>query len=224
MSSKRNASMIIGISMDQEICPILGQVSPSSLYWVWNFQMHGLGGDRQNGKRHPGQIREQHKRAIEKPKLDNARRLRGIYLIDPEDKEFKETTGNAGKKLETPVDKDMLCKISKNNQHGATRGIKSKFLCILEASESTRLRIEESLPNYHEDHIAGRGNNSLQHYNLVHKYSYASSHENSRSKGSGGQGMWKIGEISAWNLAKVKSKKQVIDTWHELDDLIFYGQ
>ena len=28
---------------------------------------------------------------IEKPKLDNARRLRGIYFIDPEDKEFKET-------------------------------------------------------------------------------------------------------------------------------------
>ena len=27
----------------------------------------------------------------EKPKLDNARRLRGIYFIDPEDKEFKET-------------------------------------------------------------------------------------------------------------------------------------
>ena len=28
----------------------------------------------------------------------------------------------------------------------------------------------ESLPNRHEDHIAGKGNNSLQHYNLVHKF------------------------------------------------------
>ena len=27
-----------------------------------------------------------------------------------------------------------------------------------------------SLPNHHEDHNAGKGNNSLQHYNLVHKY------------------------------------------------------
>ena len=34
---------------------------------------------------------------------------------------------------------------------------------------TTRLRMEESLPNYHEDHIATKGNNSLQHYNLVHK-------------------------------------------------------
>ena len=30
--------------------------------------------------------------------------------------------------------------------------------------------MEESLPNYHEDHIAGKGENSLQHYNLAHKF------------------------------------------------------
>ena len=35
----------------------------------------------------------------EKPKLDNAGRLRGIYFIDPEDKEFKETIGNARRKI-----------------------------------------------------------------------------------------------------------------------------
>ena len=28
----------------------------------------------------------------------------------------------------------------------------------------------ESLPNHHEDHTAGKGNNSLQHVNLVHKF------------------------------------------------------
>ena len=31
------------------------------------------------------------------------------------------------------------------------------------------------------------------------------------SKGSSGQGIGKIGEISAWNLTKVKSKKEMID-------------
>ena len=40
---------------------------------------------------------------MKKPKLDNAKRLRGIYFIDPEDKEFKETIQNARKKLETPM-------------------------------------------------------------------------------------------------------------------------
>ena len=41
--------------------------------------------------------REKQKWAIEKPKLDNARRLRRIYFIDPEDMEFKETIKNARK-------------------------------------------------------------------------------------------------------------------------------
>ena len=68
----------------------------------------------------------------------------------------------------------MPCKTSKTCKHRETRGktneIKSKLACILEASESTRLRVEESPPNHHEDHIAGKEDNSLQHYNLVHKF------------------------------------------------------
>ena len=112
--------------------------------------------------------------SIEKPKLDNAPRLRGIYFIALEDKEFKETIKNARKKLETPMALAVPCKTSKKCKHGETRGktneIKSKFAGILEASESTRLRMEESLPTHHEDHIAGKGDNSLQHYNLVHKF------------------------------------------------------
>ena len=68
----------------------------------------------------------------------------------------------------------MPCKTSKTHEHrescGTANKIKSKLACILEASESTRLRMEESLPNHHEDHIAGEEDNSLQHYNLVHKF------------------------------------------------------
>ena len=40
-------------------------------------------------------LSEKQKWSNEKPKLHNARRLRGIYFIDPEDKEFKETIRNA---------------------------------------------------------------------------------------------------------------------------------
>ena len=98
------------------------------------------------------QLKESQKWSQEKPKLDNARKLRGIYFIDPEDKELKETIKNARKKLETPMAPAMPCKTSKNSQHGVTRGksneFKSKFACILKASESTRLRMEVSLPNY----------------------------------------------------------------------------
>ena len=60
--------------------------------------------------------------------------------------------------------------MKKNCGSGASNKIKTKLACILEASESTRLRMRESLPNHHEDHVAGKGDNSLQHYNLVHKF------------------------------------------------------
>ena len=36
-------------------------------------------------------LKEKHKWSNEQPKLDNTKRLRGIYFIDPEDKDFKET-------------------------------------------------------------------------------------------------------------------------------------
>ena len=38
--------------------------------------------------------------AIEKPKLDNARQMRGIFFIEPKDEEFKHTMKNARRKLE----------------------------------------------------------------------------------------------------------------------------
>ena len=114
-------------------------------------------------------LKEQQKWSHEKLHLDNARKLRGIYFIDPEDKEFKETIKNARKKLEKkPVAPAMPCKIIKSNKNcgsGASNKIKTKLACILEASESTRLRFGESLPVHHEDHIAGKGDNSPQHKN-----------------------------------------------------------
>ena len=161
-------------------------------------------------------LREKHKWAIEKRKLDNARRLRGIYFIDPEDKEFKETISTARSKLETPMAPAMPCKTCKKSKRGETRGktneIRSKLACILEASESTRLRMEESLPNQHEDHIAGKGDNSLQHYNLVHKFIPMPQAMKIPAAKAAVDKKWENFEKnSAWNLTKVRSKKEVID-------------
>ena len=107
-------------------------------------------------------LKEKQKWSEEKIHLDNARKLRGICFIDPEDKEFKETIKNARKKLETSVAPAMPCKIMKNCGSGASDKNKTKLACILEANESIRIE-----PSNHEDHIAGKGENSLQHYNLV---------------------------------------------------------
>ena len=115
-------------------------------------------------------LKEKHKWSNEKIHLENARKLRGIYFIDPEDKEFREPIKNARKKLETSVDPAMPCKIVKNCWSGGSNKIKTKLACILEADESTRMRMGNSRPHCHQDHIAGQGENSLQHHNLVHKF------------------------------------------------------
>ena len=148
----------------------------------------------------------------EKIHLDNARKLRGIYFIDPEDKEFKETIKNARKKLETSVGPAMPCKIMKNCGSGGSDKNKTKLACILEVNESTRMRMGNSEPSNHEDHIAGKGENSLQHYNLVHKFIPMPQPMKIPAAKAAVDKEWeKLEKISAWNLTKVKSKKQVID-------------
>ena len=130
--------------------------------------------------------------------------------------EFKETIKNARKKLETPVAPAMPCKMNKDSQNWVTRGksneIKSKLAYILEASESTRLRVRESLPNHHEDHIAAKGDNSLQDYNLVHKFiSMPQPIKIPAAKAAVDKEWEKLVKISASNLTKVRSKSEVID-------------
>ena len=104
-------------------------------------------------------LKEKLKWSDEKLHLENARKLRGIYFIDPQDTEFKETIKNARKKLETSVAPAMPCKIMKNCGSGASNKIKTKLACILEADESTRIRMGNSKPHHHQDHIAGKGEN-----------------------------------------------------------------
>ena len=158
-------------------------------------------------------MKKRQKWSHEKPQLDNARKLRGIYFIDPEDKEFKETIKNAGKKLETPMAPTMPCKISTNEicgNGGKSNKTKTKLACILEASESTRLRMGESLPiHHHEAHIAGKGDNSLQHYNLVHNFTpMPQAMKIPAAKAAMDKGWEKLEKFSAWNLTKVRSKKR----------------
>ena len=157
-------------------------------------------------------LKEKQKWSNEKLHLENARKLRGIYFIDPEDKEFKETIKNARKKLETSVAPAMPCKIMKNCGSGGSNKIKTKLACILEADESTRMRMGNSIPHHHQDHIAGKGENSLQHYNLVHKFiPMPQAMKIPAAKAAVDKEWEKLEKISAWNLTKVRSKKEVID-------------
>ena len=56
-----------------------------------------------------------------------------------------------------------LVKFMKNCGSDGSNKSKTKLACILEADESTRMRMGNSIPHHHEDQIAGKGENSLQH-------------------------------------------------------------
>ena len=72
-------------------------------------------------------LKEKQKWSEEKIHLENARKLRRIYFIDPEDTEFKETTKNARKKLETSVAPALPCKILKNYGSSVSNKIKTEL-------------------------------------------------------------------------------------------------
>ena len=150
-------------------------------------------------------LKEKQKWSVERLHLEHARKLRGIYFIDPEDTEFKETIKNARKKLETSVAPAMYCKILKNCGSGASNKIKTKLACILEADESTSMRMGNSIPHHHENHVAGKGENSLQHYNLPQAMKIHA------AKAAVDKEWEKLEKISSWNLTKVRSKSEVIE-------------
>ena len=90
--------------------------------------------------------------------------------------------------------------------------LKTRLACIVDADESTRLRVGKSLPHHHEDHIAGKRDKSLQHYNLVHKFIPMSQAIKIPAAKTAMDKDWeKLEKISARNLMKVRSKKEVID-------------
>ena len=67
----------------------------------------------------------------------------------------------------------MLCKTPIFSSGETNRDVgksKTKYACIGQADESTRIRLERISYRHHEDHIATKRRNSLSHYNLVHKF------------------------------------------------------
>ena len=70
--------------------------------------------------------------AVEKPKLDNARSLRGVYFIDPDDEEFKDIMKNARRKLEIPMPAVIPCKLQRD---------KYREICRTVEKHKTKIRL-----------------------------------------------------------------------------------
>ena len=72
--------------------------------------------------------------------------------------------------------------------------------------------MEDSLPDHHEDHIAGKGDNSLKHKNFGSQIYFMLQAMKIPAAKTAVDKVWeKLEEIPAWNLTKVRSKKEVID-------------
>ena len=138
--------------------------------------------------------------------------MRGIYFIDPEDKEFKETIKNARKKLETSVAPAMPCKILKNCGSGASNKIK------------TNLRVFWNLMNLQdcvrEIHYQIITKTILQEKVKIHHSTTTwftkfipmpQAMKIPAAKAAVDKEWEQLEKISAWNLTKVRSKKQVIE-------------
>ena len=119
---------------------------------------------------------------------------------------------NARRKLVTAA---MLCETPMCQSSRETcRNIgkhKTQYACIVEADESMRIRIEGAPRRYDEDHIAGKGMNSLSHYNLVHKFIPMLQAMKIPDAEAAVEKEWeKLEKMPAWQLTKVRNKNEVI--------------
>ena len=96
---------------------------------------------------------------------------------------------------------------------GASNKIKTKLVCILEADESSRMRYGKfDTASIMKTILQEKGENSLQHYNLVHKFiPMPQAMKIPAAKAAMDKEWEKLEKISAWNLTKVRSKSEVID-------------
>ena len=85
---------------------------------------------------------------------------------------------------------------------------KTRFSCITEAHEFTRQRTESVTKRIHEEHIARKGQNSVLHCNLVHKFiPVPLAMKIPDAKAAVDKEWTKLETIPAWDVRKVKSKK-----------------
>ena len=118
------------------------------------------------------------------------------------------------------MESPMLCKMGTKKRSMKLREFakettesnkKTKHACIVEAQESTRKRLESTLPRNHEDQIAEKEFKSISHCNLVHEFVPMPQAMNIPNAKPAVDKEWeKLEKLPAWQLDKVKCKKEVI--------------
>ena len=154
--------------------------------------------------------------AIEKPKLDNARQLRGTFFIEPNAEELKLTMKAARRKLEVPMPAAMPCKIpiknsgEKPSQYWETQD-KIRLFCWCWRKHETKARRSSTQTSSRSYHCK-KGWISITHYSLVHNFfPMPQAMKIPDPKAAVVKELGKLKKIPAWQLTKVRNKKEVID-------------
>ena len=89
---------------------------------------------------------------------------------------------------------------------------KTKYACVVDADESTRPRLEGAAHEHHQDRITEKRMNSVNHYSLVHKFIPMLHAMKILDAKAAVVKEWEVPEkIPAWQLTKVRNKKEVIE-------------
>ena len=104
-----------------------------------------------------------------------------------------------------------ITKVVAKSVHASEMIPKTIYGCIAEAHESKSQQVEFSPPKKHEDQIAGNGFTSISHKNLVQKFIPMPQVMDIQDAKAVVDKEWeKLETIPAWQLDKVKNKKEVI--------------
>ena len=156
--------------------------NPSSLSLPWKYTWSGGRLTKGQGTTGPDNVwpkvwtqignaaqkREKTKNGQRRSQLDNARQMRGIYLLIRRMKNTKKSSRMLGQSWKCVWTR--LCRAMRtNSSSGSQENGASLFWCIKlvkrKLNESTSQRVEPSQPKNHENHIEGNGNNSM-HLNI----------------------------------------------------------
>ena len=228
--------MTVGTSTWTETCEIHEQDSPSLRYEMRNFLLKDICGP---GRRltkiqattRPGlKFGQECQKLLRRRKNKNGRAKNQsltmlenweVFTSSIRKMECTRNPSKNARKMEVPVEGAMPCKMgtrmrSRELQETAARRItesnrKTKYACIVQAHESTRKRLESTLPGNREDHIAEKGLSSANHFNVMHKFiPMPQAMKILDAKAAVDKEWEKLQNLLAWKLDKVKSKKSVI--------------
>ena len=126
---------------------------------------------------------------------------RHFTFIDPDDGVVKETTRHARNKLEIPMEAAMPCKLR-------TKKRPIKLWEYRQRNQRTQQHPENKAERSRRSH-RGKGFNSQSHCNLVHQFVPSpQAMKNLDAKAAVDKEFEKLGKLPAWQLTKVKSKRE----------------